>query len=113
VALLTVAIAVVLVVTDPAGTSAEPRSLVVFSASHLDQFKSALGTTWARHETEEPAVAQRRRFGREPACRTRPHRHPRALSEQERWAMLATLHSERILAEAPAQVVSRLLDGGR
>ena len=44
-----------------------------------------------------------------PAPRPAP---PRALDPAERQAVLETLHSERFLDQAPAQVHARLLDGG-
>ena len=60
-----------------------------------------------------PATIYRRR--RPPAPRPpRPRRLPaRALSEQEREAVLAELHSERFVDCSPAQVWATLLDEGR
>ena len=60
-----------------------------------------------------PATIYRRR--RPPAPRpSRPRPTPaRALSEQERQAVLAELHSERFVDCSPAQVWATLLDEGR
>ena len=60
-----------------------------------------------------PATIYRRR--RPPAPRPpRPRASsPRALSEPEREAVLAELHSERVVDSAPAQVWATLLDEGR
>jgi putative transposase len=61
-----------------------------------------------------PATIYRRR--QPPAPRPpRPPRapSPRALSEPERQAVLAELHSERFVDSAPAQVWATLLDEGR
>src|SRR5438128_8043795 len=60
-----------------------------------------------------PATIYRRR--RPPAPRPpRPRRPPaRALSEPERQAVLAELHSERFVDSSPAQVYATLLDEGR
>ncbi len=60
-----------------------------------------------------PATIYRRR--RPPAPRpSRPRPRPaRALSEQERQAVLAELHSERFVDSSPAQVWATLLDEGR
>jgi putative transposase len=60
-----------------------------------------------------PATIYRRR--RPPAPRApRPRaRPPRALSEAERAAVLAELHSERFADASPAQVWATLLDEGR
>jgi putative transposase len=60
-----------------------------------------------------PATVYRRR--RPPAPRPRcPRRLPaRALSEQEREAVLAELHSQRFVDCSPAQVWATLLDEGR
>jgi putative transposase len=60
-----------------------------------------------------PATIYRRR--RPPAPRpARPRALPaRALSESERAAVLAELHSERFVDSAPAQVYATLLDEGR
>ena len=60
-----------------------------------------------------PATIYRRR--RPPGPRpARPRaRSPRALSEPEREAVLAELHSERFVDSAPAQVWATLLDEGR
>ena len=60
-----------------------------------------------------PATIYRRR--RPPAPRPpRPRApSPRALSEPEREAVLAELHSERFVDSAPAQVWATLLDEGR
>ena len=60
-----------------------------------------------------PATIYRRR--RPPAPRpSRPRApSPRALSEPERDAVLAELHSERFVDSAPAQVCATLLDEGR
>jgi len=60
-----------------------------------------------------PATIYRRR--RPPAPRpSRPRPTPaRALSEQERQAVLAELHSERFVDSSPAQVWATLLDEGR
>jgi putative transposase len=60
-----------------------------------------------------PATIYRRR--RPPAPRpARPRALPaRALSEPERAAVLAELHSERFVDSAPAQVYATLLDEGR
>ena len=60
-----------------------------------------------------PATIYRRR--RPPAPRPpRPRRLPaRALSEQEREAVLAELHSERFVDCSPARVWATLLDEGR
>lgn len=60
-----------------------------------------------------PATIYRRR--RPPAPRPpRPRRAPaRALSEPEREAVLAELHSERFVDASPAQVYATLLDEGR
>jgi putative transposase len=62
-----------------------------------------------------PATIYRRR--RPPAPRPArpraPAPSPRALSEPERDAVLAELHSERFVDSAPAQVWATLLDEGR
>src|SRR3989449_3453954 len=60
-----------------------------------------------------PATIYRRR--RPPAPRpSRPRRAPaRALSEPEREAVLAELHSPRVVDCSPAQVWATLLDEGR
>ena len=60
-----------------------------------------------------PATIYRRR--RPPAPRPARSRapSPRALSEPERDAVLAELHSERFVDSAPAQVWATLLDEGR
>src|SRR2546427_585029 len=60
-----------------------------------------------------PATIYRRR--RPPAPRpSRPRPRPaRALSERERQAVLAELHSERFVDSSPAQVWATLLDEGR
>jgi len=60
-----------------------------------------------------PATIYRRR--RPPAPRPpRPRRLPaRALSEEERQAILAELHSSRFVDSSPAQVYATLLDEGR
>jgi putative transposase len=54
-------------------------------------------------------VYRRRQPARPPAARPTP---PRALDRMERQAVLETLHSERFLDEAPAQVHATLLDEG-
>jgi putative transposase len=60
-----------------------------------------------------PATIYRRRRPPEPKPR-RPRRPPpRALSEAEREAVLAELHSERFADSSPAQVWATLLDEGR
>jgi putative transposase len=60
-----------------------------------------------------PATIYRRRRPPEPRPRL-PRRLPaRALSEREREAVLAELHSERFLDASPAQVWATLLDEGR
>ena len=59
------------------------------------------------------ATIYRRRRPPEPRPR-RPRRAPaRALSEQEREALLDLLHSERFVDSSPAQVWATLLDEGR
>ena len=60
-----------------------------------------------------PATIYRRR--RPPAARAARPRQPsaRALSEPERAAVLAELHSERFVDCAPAAVWATLLDEGR
>jgi putative transposase len=60
-----------------------------------------------------PATVYRRR--RPPELRPRLPRRPpaRALSEREREAVLAELHSQRFVDSSPAQVWATLLDEGR
>lgn len=55
------------------------------------------------------SVYRRRQPARPPAARPTP---PRALDPGERQAVLETLHSERFLDQAPAQVHATLLDEG-
>lgn len=55
------------------------------------------------------SVYRRRQPARPPAPRPAP---PRALDSLERQAVLETLHSERFVDQAPAQVHATLLDEG-
>ena len=49
-----------------------------------------------------------------PVCQVRQARpHPRSLSEEERHAVVETLHSDRFVDQAPAAVYATLLDEGR
>ena len=60
------------------------------------------------------ATAYRHRSPRPPAPpQSRPRSSPLALSEEERAAVLAELHSERFVDAAPAAVWATLLDEGR
>src|SRR3954469_6791529 len=59
------------------------------------------------------ATIYRRRRPPAPPSRPRPRpRSPRALSDAERAAVLAQLHSERFADSSPAQVWATLLDEG-
>jgi len=60
-----------------------------------------------------PATVYRRRRPAQPKPRRPTPVPPRALSEAERSAVLAELHSQRFVDCAPAQVYARLLDEGR
>ena len=55
------------------------------------------------------SVYRRRQPARPRAARAAP---PRALDARERQTVLATLHSERFIDQAPAQVHATLLDEG-
>ena len=60
-----------------------------------------------------PATIYRRRRPPEPRL-SQPRPHPaRALSPEERGAVLEELHSERFVDSSPAQVWATLLDEGR
>lgn len=48
----------------------------------------------------------------DPAEQTSPRSNPRSLSSEESQRILATLHSERFIDRAPAEVVNTLLDEG-
>jgi len=60
-----------------------------------------------------PATIYRRRRPPEPRPRKPRPKPARALSEQERGAVLEELHSERFVDASPAQVWATLLDEGR
>ena len=80
----------------------------------VDDLTTIIGTRPAcRALGAAPATIYRRR--RPPAPRpARPRApSPRALSQPERDAVLAELHSERFVDSAPAQVWATLLDEGR
>ncbi len=59
---------------------------------------------WYRRHRHSPAPARPERS---------PAPHPRALSPEERAEVLAVLHSEEHVDEAPATVYAKLLDEGR
>jgi len=58
------------------------------------------------------ATLYRRRSQGKPQADLAQRPCPRALSAEERSAVLTTLHSERFVDEAPAHVVAKLLDEG-
>ena len=58
------------------------------------------------------ATAYRHRSPRPPATPGSRRRSPRALSDEERSAVLAELHSERFVDASPAAVYATLLDEG-
>ena len=60
-----------------------------------------------------PATIYRRRRRPEPRPRRSRPAPARALSEHQRDAVLALLHSERFVDSSPAQVWATLLDEGR
>ncbi len=80
----------------------------------VDELTPIVGTRPAcRALGASPATVYRRRRPPEPRPR-RPRPTPdRALSEPEREAVLAELHSERFVDCSPAQVWATLLDDGR
>ena len=80
----------------------------------VDELTPLVGTRPAcRALGAAPATVYRRR-NPPPAREPRPRRPPdRALSEAEREALLAELHSPRFVDSSPAQVWATLLDEGR
>ena len=80
----------------------------------VDELTPLVGTRPAcRALGAAPATVYRRR-NPPPAREPRPRRPPdRALSEAEREALLAELHSQRFVDSSPAQVWATLLDEGR
>ena len=86
----------------------------------VEEVAPGVGVTFAARAVGlSRATAYRRRGPRRsggPACVIAPRRHrptpPRALSEPERTHVVDTLHSERFLDTAPAEVVATLLDEG-
>jgi len=79
----------------------------------IDELTPVIGTRPAcRALGAAPATVYRRRSP-PPAREPRPRRPPgRALSDAERAAVLAELHSERFVDSSPAQVWATLLDEG-
>ena len=80
----------------------------------VDELSPVVGTRPAcRALGAAPATIYRRRRPPAPRASRRRSTPARALSEQEREAVLAELHSRRFVDCSPAQVWATLLDEGR
>jgi putative transposase len=77
----------------------------------IETARGTMGTAAACDalEISRASVYRRRKPGRPPAARAAP---PRALAPGERQGVLDTLHTERFLDQAPAQIHAALLDEG-
>ena len=79
----------------------------------VEQLGSRLGVAPLCRALAVPrATLYRRRSRRSPGTAPERRSVPRALSPEERRAVLDTLHSDRFVDDAPAAVAARLLDEG-